>query len=131
VRLLANEKITLGSWDGITTNITRGVTTALGRGKTQPDSLIVIAKGGHSSCLHGSCVSSCQVTSLARCILIQISVTPSNMGDAYSLLSFHRSVISLCSYEIYGSVTLCKHSTHAMYILAYLSTRYLVWMGLK
>jgi hypothetical protein len=39
---------------------------ALGRGRTCPDSLIVITKGGHSWCLHGSCVSCCQVVSLAR-----------------------------------------------------------------
>jgi hypothetical protein len=35
--------------------------TALGRGRTGPDSLIVIAKGGHSCCLRGSRVSCCQV----------------------------------------------------------------------
>jgi hypothetical protein len=40
--------------------------TALGRGRTRPDALIVIAKGGHSWCLCGSRVSCCQVISLAR-----------------------------------------------------------------
>jgi hypothetical protein len=59
--------------------------TTLGRGSTRPDSLIVIVKGGHSCCLHGSCVSCCQIISLARCILIRISVTPSEMGEACSL----------------------------------------------
>jgi hypothetical protein len=43
--------------------------------------LIVIVKGGHSWCLR-SHVACCQVISLARCILIQISVTPSDMGEA-------------------------------------------------
>jgi hypothetical protein len=49
---------------------------ALGRDRIWPDSLIVIAKGGHSWCLHGSRVSYCQVNSLARCILVWISMTP-------------------------------------------------------
>jgi uncharacterized protein with PQ loop repeat len=31
-------------------------------------------------------------------------VTPSDIGDACSLLSFRISAISLCSYEIYGYV---------------------------
>jgi hypothetical protein len=35
--------------------------TTLGRGRTRPNSLIVIAKGGHSCCLHGSRMSCCQV----------------------------------------------------------------------
>jgi hypothetical protein len=41
-------------------------------GKVGPglDPLIVIAKGGHLCCLHGSRVSCCQVISLARCVLI-------------------------------------------------------------
>jgi hypothetical protein len=77
---------------------------ALGQGRTWADSLIVIVKGDHSCCLHDSRVSSCLVISLARCILIRISATPSNMGDAYSLLSFRRSAISLCSHEINGYV---------------------------
>jgi hypothetical protein len=44
----------------------------------------------------------CRVVRLLpyKIILFQISVTPSNMGDACSLLSFRRSVISLRSYEI-------------------------------
>jgi hypothetical protein len=66
------------------------------------DSLIVIAKGGHSCCLRGSHVSCCQVDTLQGFILIQISMTPSDMGDACSLLSFHRSAISPCSHETYG-----------------------------
>jgi hypothetical protein len=37
------------------------------------------------SCLHDSCVLCCHVISLARCILIRISMTPSNMGEACSL----------------------------------------------
>jgi hypothetical protein len=60
---------------------------AIGWGRTQPDSLIVNAKGGHSWCLHGLRVSCCQVISLARCIFIQISTTPSDMGEACSLCS--------------------------------------------
>jgi hypothetical protein len=35
--------------------------TTLGEVGLGPNSLIVIAKGGHSYCLHGSHVSSCQV----------------------------------------------------------------------
>jgi hypothetical protein len=66
------------------------------------DSLIVIVNCGHSYCLHGSCVSCCQVISLAWWLLIRISTIPSDMSDACSLLSFRRSAISPCSYEIYG-----------------------------
>jgi hypothetical protein len=77
---------------------------ALGQGRTLPDSLIVIMKGGHSWCLRGSRVSCCQVIYLERCISIRVSVTPSVMDDSCSLLSFCRSANSLCSYEIYGYV---------------------------
>jgi hypothetical protein len=50
------------------------------------NSLIVIAKGGHSCCLRGSRVSCCQVDTLqGYIILIQIFVTPSDMGEACSL----------------------------------------------
>jgi hypothetical protein len=59
--------------------------TAIGEVRPGPDSLIVTAKGDHSCCLRGSRVSCCQVISLARCILIQISTTPSNMGEGCSL----------------------------------------------
>jgi hypothetical protein len=59
--------------------------TALGRGRTQPDTLIVITIGGHSCCLHGSHVSCFQVISHARWLLIQISVTHLNMGELCSL----------------------------------------------
>jgi hypothetical protein len=59
--------------------------TALGRGRAGHDSLIVIAKGGHSCYLHGLRVSYCQVISLARWPLIWVSVTPSDMGEACSL----------------------------------------------
>jgi hypothetical protein len=52
---------------------------------TRLDSLIVNAKGGHSWCLCGSRVSCCQVISLARWLLIRITVTPSDMGEACSL----------------------------------------------
>jgi hypothetical protein len=52
------------------------------------NSLIVIVKGGHSCCLRGSRVSCCQVATLqGYIILIQIFVTLSDMGDAYSLCS--------------------------------------------
>jgi hypothetical protein len=62
--------------------------------------LIVIVKGGHSCYLRGSRLSCCQVRTLqGYFILIQISATPSDMGDACSLLSFRRSVISPCSHE--------------------------------
>jgi hypothetical protein len=53
----------------------------------QLDSLIVIVNCGHSWFLHGSCVSCCQVISLVRSILIRISVTISDMGEACSLCS--------------------------------------------
>jgi hypothetical protein len=57
---------------------------------------------------HGACVThvcrALKVLSLARCILIQISMTLLNMGDAYSLLSFRRSVNSIYLYEIYDYV---------------------------
>jgi hypothetical protein len=54
----------------------------------QLNSLIAIAKGGHLCCLYGSRVSCCQVDTLQGYIIfIQISVTPSDMGDACSLCS--------------------------------------------
>jgi hypothetical protein len=59
--------------------------TVLGRGRTRPDSLIVIMKGGHSCCLRGPRVSCCQVIALAMWLLIWISATPSDMGEACSL----------------------------------------------
>jgi hypothetical protein len=37
-------------------------------------------------------------------LLIQISATPSDMGEACSLLSFRRSDIHLCSHESFGYV---------------------------
>jgi hypothetical protein len=49
------------------------------------NSLIVIAKGGHSCCLRGSRVSCCQVDTLqGYIILIQICITPSDMVEACS-----------------------------------------------
>jgi hypothetical protein len=51
-------------------------------------SLIVITKGGHLCCLRGSRVSCCQVDTLqGYIILIRISMTPSDMGEACSLCS--------------------------------------------
>jgi hypothetical protein len=70
---------------------------------TRSNSLIVIAKGGP----RGACVTHvCRVVRLLPCkiILIQISVTPSDIDGTCSLLSFRRSAISLCSYEIFGYV---------------------------
>jgi hypothetical protein len=50
------------------------------------NSLIVIVKGGHLCCLRGSRVSCCQVDTLqGYIILIRISVTASDMGEACSL----------------------------------------------
>jgi hypothetical protein len=40
--------------------------TALGRGRTRSDSLIVMVKGGHSCCFRDLHVSCCQVISLSR-----------------------------------------------------------------
>jgi hypothetical protein len=54
----------------------------LGYRWAQLDSLIVNVKGGHSWYLCGSCVSCCQVISLAKWLLIRISATPSDMGEA-------------------------------------------------
>jgi hypothetical protein len=69
------------------------------------NSLIVIIKGDHSCCLRGSRVSYCQVDTLQNYfILIQISTTPSDMGEACPLLSFRRSVVSPCSHETIGYV---------------------------
>jgi hypothetical protein len=52
-------------------------------------------KGGHSCCLRDLHVSCCQVDTLqGYFILIRISATPSDMGEACSLLSFRRSVVS-------------------------------------
>jgi hypothetical protein len=71
----------------------------------QLNSLIVTVKGVHSCCLRGSCVSCCQVDTLhGYFILIQISATLSDMGEACSLLSFHRSAILPCSHETIGYV---------------------------
>jgi hypothetical protein len=57
------------------------------------DSLIVVMNCGHSWCM---CGSLCRVVRLLPCkvILIWISVTPSDMGDDCSLLSFYRSANS-------------------------------------
>jgi hypothetical protein len=72
---------------------------------TRLNSLIVLVKGGHSYCLRGSRVSYCRIDTLqGYFILIQISTTPSDMGEACSLLSFRRSAISPCSQETYGYV---------------------------
>jgi hypothetical protein len=52
------------------------------------NSLIAIMKGAHSCCLRGSHMSCCQVDTLqGYIILIRISVTPSDMGEACSLCS--------------------------------------------
>jgi hypothetical protein len=52
------------------------------------NSLIVIVKGGHSCCLRGSCVSCCHYDTLqGYIILIQISATPLDMGEACSQCS--------------------------------------------
>jgi hypothetical protein len=52
------------------------------------NSLIVITKGGNSCCLRDSRVSCCQVDTLqGYIILIRISVTPSDMGEACSQCS--------------------------------------------
>jgi hypothetical protein len=54
----------------------------------QLNSLIVTVKGGHSCCLRGSRVLCCQVDTLqGYIILIRISATPSDMGEACSLCS--------------------------------------------
>jgi hypothetical protein len=54
----------------------------------QLNSLIVIANGCHSCCLRDSRVSCCQVDTLQDyIILIRISMTPSDMGEACSLCS--------------------------------------------
>jgi hypothetical protein len=75
---------------------------ALGWGRTRPDSLIVIVKSGLSWRLHGSRVSCCQVISLTRCILIRISTTPLDMGEACSLCSNVVMELHYCWYENYG-----------------------------
>jgi hypothetical protein len=75
---------------------------SIGRGRTWPDSLIVIVKGGHSWCLRGLSVLYCQVISLARCILIWISLTPLAMGEACSLCSNVIMELHYCWYENYG-----------------------------
>jgi hypothetical protein len=52
------------------------------------NTLIVVTKAVHSCCLCGSHVSCCQVDTLqGYVILIQISTTPSDMGEACSLCS--------------------------------------------
>jgi hypothetical protein len=51
------------------------------------NSLIVIVNCGRLWCLREPRMSCCQVLSLARCILIQISVTASNMGDGLIAVS--------------------------------------------
>jgi hypothetical protein len=66
-----------------------------------PNSLIVIAKGGHSCCLRGSRVSCYQVDTLQGCIDSNLHGT---LGYGWGLFAVfkRRSVISPCSYEIYG-----------------------------
>jgi hypothetical protein len=54
----------------------------------QLNSLIVTVKGGPSCCLRSSRVLCCQVDTLqGYIILIRISATPSDMGEACSLCS--------------------------------------------
>jgi hypothetical protein len=56
---------------------------------------------------HGAYVAHvCHVARLLpyKDILIRISATLSDMGDACSLLSFRRSAILPCSHETYGYV---------------------------
>jgi hypothetical protein len=88
--------------------------TTLGYGGLQLDSLIVNTKGGHSWYLCGSRVSYCQVISLIRWLLIQISAIPLEVLYHYvhmrvSLIRWglfavykRRSVIPLCSYESFS-----------------------------
>jgi hypothetical protein len=64
-------------------------TTALRAGR------VGLTKGGHSCCIRDSRVSCWQVISLARCILIQISGIPTDMGEACSLCS---NVVMECHY---------------------------------
>jgi hypothetical protein len=59
--------------------------TTLGWGRTRPDSFVVNANDGHSWYLCGSRVSCCQVIFLVRWLLIRISMTPSDIGEACSL----------------------------------------------
>jgi hypothetical protein len=60
------------------------------------DSLIVIMNCCHSWCLRGSCVLCCHVVSLARCKLIRVAVTLSDMSDTCSLSSFRSNATSFC-----------------------------------
>jgi hypothetical protein len=59
--------------------------TALGRGRTQPDSLIVIAKGATRVASMAHVCHVIRLFSFARWLFIQISTTPSDMGEACSL----------------------------------------------
>jgi hypothetical protein len=92
-------------WDsgGSLTDACRGIawTTCTRVRWIRLDSLIVVVNCGHSWCLCGSRVSWCQVISLARCILIRISVTPSDMGEALSLCSNVEIQTPLYLYEKY------------------------------
>jgi hypothetical protein len=80
---------------------------ALGKGVTQPDSLIVVVNYGHSWCLCGSRVSYCQIItlqdlnwfeSLWHPRIWRIWVTLARCSHSVEV-SFH-----LCSYEIYGFI---------------------------
>jgi hypothetical protein len=51
---------------------------------------------GQSWCLHDSRVSCCYVYPLQGCKLVQISVTPSEMGDVLIAVFKHSNSTSLC-----------------------------------
>jgi hypothetical protein len=63
------------------------------------NSLIAAVNYGHSWDLHEPRVSCCQIYSLARCILIRISMTPLDMGEACSLFSNVVMELHYCGYE--------------------------------
>jgi hypothetical protein len=56
------------------------------------DSLIVVMNCCHSGCLRGLWVLCCQVITLARFKLTQVSTIPSDMGDTCPLQSFCRVI---------------------------------------
>jgi hypothetical protein len=55
--------------------------TVLGRGRTRPNSLIVIAKGGHLFSFGAHVCRVVRLFPLQGWLLIRISMTPSDMGD--------------------------------------------------
>jgi hypothetical protein len=74
---------------------------ALGKCDTRPDSLIIVTNCDHMWSLGGCTCVMLLGCYLARCTLIQISVTPSDMGDGLIPVSKHNNETSFMIHMYY------------------------------